>query len=103
MSTTDCETACLDGSPEVGVKQACGGEGGEEGAESGVDLRDSGAGLAEGPGSSSEIRYGAHNSGAESEAWASRQPSRMRTMVEPGTGVGRKRAQQERSDRQADG
>lgn len=82
-----------DGSSEVGLKQACGGEGGKEGAESGVDLRGTGAGLAEGPRSSGELRSGAHSSEAESEAWALRQPRRMRTTVEPGTGLGRKRAQ----------
>ena len=51
-----------DGSSEVELTQACGGEGGKEGAESGVDLRGAGARLAEGPRSSGELRSGAHNS-----------------------------------------
>ena len=38
-----------DGSSEVGLKQASVGEGGEEGAESGVDLRGAGARLTQRP------------------------------------------------------
>ena len=84
---------------EVGVKQR--GEGGWEGAESGVDFRGAGAGLGEGPGSSRVLSSGAHNPGAGGERGGRghRDGPEGKMTVGPGRGVGKGPRNNSRTDR----